>query len=192
MLILSVKHPIFGLEDVVSISWHVVRSILEGRGLVLEIKALKLLCRKQYDLGTMIVGSESISSASLRELNLPGPVSCYCGEGCRFHFGNEIFTSELKKRGFHFSLWKGTELVEQSFFAIQHDHGFIKFSAISPKWQIHCSNLYLQNNSSEKPLEDLIAALLYCAYVVFILCDWIMMIRCYLQNITNVAFHLYT
>ncbi|KAH9654390.1 putative cyclic nucleotide-gated ion channel 5 [Citrus sinensis] len=29
--------------------------------------------RKQYDLGTMIVGSESISSASLRELNLPGP-----------------------------------------------------------------------------------------------------------------------
>lgn len=100
MLILSVKHPIFGLEDVVSISWHVVRSILEGRGLVLEIKALKLLCREQYDLGTMIVGSESISSASLRELNLPGPVSCYCGEGCRFHFGSEIFNSELKKEVF--------------------------------------------------------------------------------------------
>lgn len=66
VLILSVKHPIFGLEDLVSISGHVVRSILERWGVaVLEIKALKLLCRKHYDMGTLIVGSKSINSASL-------------------------------------------------------------------------------------------------------------------------------
>ena len=49
---------------------------------------------------------------------------------------------------------------------------FVKFSSIRPKLHSHCSNLYFQNNSSEKPLEDPVAAILHCAYVFFILSEF--------------------